>query len=525
MKIGFNNVYSCKQKKDYKISPRLLSFRGNDEFIKTLQIPSLDEAKEILKENAKEKISQLKKLSEENYNSSCIKAQEKISKKYPDIFEKIMDIYGDIRTVKKTEKSYYWEYKNQTNVPFDSIKDFINNMEKLKAKTITDNIGGSGGGFAIKTENQKLGKKVIDFFEYYDKLSFLADPKKELKEVLEFEETAPWVASNRDYIPLRFHGKINPTDSKDKIDSILNNTMVKFFNMLEKAEEKYKQTGRTTSIKFYEMQDLINPELNSSGNIACMKDLMQCTLEDYHTNYFFVLSDSKPHQKEAILKNRVSSFINIGDEKETNEIINYFSRFRDKITPVLDEGIDTYKKERAEAFKYNQEIKALEEKLPFSLKHLDELYQDKTVNQNAILNMLYPDGRIKEKIKLTNKKTQQIAKDIQEVTKESNESIKSTGGQVLDVLKDIQEAAKENEENIKRAQEKAQELAKEHEKNVRNLKLKTFTAVALWLGAIAGLVLLITKKVKAKKAQKVAQSAAKPIVNLTNFEEFKKQLN
>lgn len=449
MEVSFRNNSFYRQKNNLKTTSQPISLKGNDSFIKSISLPSLDEAKEIFSSDLKGKVALLKDQSKDKYKYSQINALYHIKKTHPNTWDKIVNLYNEI-----ADTMHSALINDEAGVELSANEEFVDQIRRIMRQISKNGIIEHYNGFSFITENQKLGEDVIDFFEYYGKLRYLTNLDSE-KNVT--KDMIAWLPLQKDYVSLRMQGKIDPTNPKNNID-IINNTQEAFYNMLEKAEKNYKQTGRTTTIKFYDMQDLICPDINTNDNIAGMKELMQCSAEEYHTNFLFVLSPSKTHNRESLSSNRVSRRMDISDEPAARSALEYFSKSREEIEPVLDEGMEICKKERIESFKLAKEAKTLEDKLASGLLELDTLYQDPEANQKQILEILYSKEEIDEAVK-----------------------------------------------NIK--------LNKKH-------KLIAFASAAAIVGLITGLILLI-KKIKAKKALNVVETITKPVLQVASFNDFK----
>lgn len=390
MKVSFRDIAFYRQKNNLKITSQPISFKGNDRFIKSISLPSLDEAKSIFGLDLKEKIAQLKIQSEDKYKHSHVKALCHIQKAHPKTWDKIINLYNEI-----ADTMHSAQINDKARVKLSDNEEFIDQIRRITKQISENGISEQYNGFSFITENQKLGEDVIDFFEYYGKLRYLTNLDSE-KNVT--KDMIAWLPLQKDYVSLKMQGKINPSNPKNNID-VITRTQKAFYNMLKKAEENYKQTGRTTTIKFYDMQDLICPDINTGDNIADMKELMQCTAREYHTNFLFVLSPSKTHNRESLSGNRVSRRMNISDESATKNALEYFSKSKEEIEPVLNEGMEICKKERIESFKLAKEAKILEDKLASGLSELDTLYQDPKANQKKILEILYSKEEIDEAVK------------------------------------------------------------------------------------------------------------------------------
>ena len=119
----------------------------------------------------------------------------------------------------------------------------------------------------------------------------------------------------------------NPHIMKDIISSLSENKKVNFvsvaskrdyetmqedlFEQLELAEENYQKTNKRSIIFVNGMEKLLNPQLNSAGNIACMKDLMSSAGEDYHSTIIFCATNPEKLDKGSLMSHRVAYKIDV----------------------------------------------------------------------------------------------------------------------------------------------------------------------------------------------------------------------
>lgn len=119
----------------------------------------------------------------------------------------------------------------------------------------------------------------------------------------------------------------NPCIMKDIISSMSTKPFVNFvsvpskrnydemqdeiFDQLELAEQKYQETKERSIIFVNGMEKLLNPELNSAGNIACMKDILSCASEDYHSTIVFYAQNPENLDKGSLMTHRVAYKIDV----------------------------------------------------------------------------------------------------------------------------------------------------------------------------------------------------------------------
>ena len=85
----------------------------------------------------------------------------------------------------------------------------------------------------------------------------------------------------------------------------INQMQDKILEELEKAEENYQSTGERSIIFVNGMEKLLNPAVNSRGNISCMKDLMSSADEDFHSTIIFYSNHPKNLDPAATASHRV----------------------------------------------------------------------------------------------------------------------------------------------------------------------------------------------------------------------------
>lgn len=83
------------------------------------------------------------------------------------------------------------------------------------------------------------------------------------------------------------------------------------FEQLELAEENYQKTNKRSIIFVNGMEKLLNPQLNTAGNIACMKDIMSSASEDYHSTIIFCATNPEKLDKGLLMSHRVSYKIDV----------------------------------------------------------------------------------------------------------------------------------------------------------------------------------------------------------------------
>lgn len=282
-------------------------------------------------------------------NNRVIKAQQKqIAFGSSDMFLK-QDSPEVTKVIEKVKSSYN-SFINELNSQIDGIKSqAYKEAEEYKTKVspALDRVRGRMK-YLLESDKNPGAQKIMQAVDKFDekvRFGYTFVPLEELEKCFMIVGKAPEVSKKYvDFIDfflkMQYPGQDRGFnyDFEKITDNIPDNDefQKKLYEYLEKSEENFKKTGRMTLIYVENMDRLINPELNSFGNIECMKNMMNKCDTHFHAELIFTTQDPSKLDDGAIGENRVG-FEQTLDDSIKPEDFDEFKKIREVAEPYIEE--------------------------------------------------------------------------------------------------------------------------------------------------------------------------------------------
>lgn len=249
--------------------------------------------------------SALSKLVKIGKYKEAIQNGYKPSKEEQMVFD-FIDKNFDFEKYAKSKKNKLKDIK-RANQQINSEREFIANtiedMQKERDKLIDTRfrVASKTAELETKKDNVKneIQRKLIDLIELDQKKKFVEEFPNCLMLMGEhtplMQDLIDWTGENADCNYVKVPYIINNDDHQEAIG-----------DALEKAEEIYKKSGKRSLIYVNGLEKLINPKLNTFGNIECMKNLMNKAGTKFHSTLIFTAKDPSKLDDGATGENRVT---------------------------------------------------------------------------------------------------------------------------------------------------------------------------------------------------------------------------
>ncbi len=145
------------------------------------------------------------------------------------------------------------------------------------------------------------------------------------------------------------------------------------YNALEKNEENYKKTGRSTILHIENLERLIDKNLHAE-DIGIMKDIMGTAGEDYHTLITCINTDASKSDLGTLVGHRTGYMADLDklgiDKLQVNSMPSKHAE--QEITPVMEKVRDIYRTAGDKYDELTEQIESLQTQCKKEVAELDK---------------------------------------------------------------------------------------------------------------------------------------------------------
>lgn len=322
------------QRVEYKKQkPKQVSFGSSDEFIKTTLEKTFEDAKKEIQQKYQPMFSQLMSRQRTIAKEVRDKVNKEFYANFHEHYYNFMDkIYSsgppgfaddkpqqNLKGILERFKDAY--YTRNCDIPFVRIPNCI----------------------MITSKDKKLAEDVMEFTKFYTKVKNIQQYSMKDKE---------WLVGR-----CAFHRTCYET-IKDTFGDDIGSFHDAILNAMEKAEERYKETGNPTVLHIENMERLIDKTKNESSDIAAMKDYMDKCGRYFYTMFTFTNTDPSKSDPGTMVSHRVGVQFDIDKLGIKRSNIDYYE-VSDDFKNAVENASKIYKESSEEYISLRKQIKEL----------------------------------------------------------------------------------------------------------------------------------------------------------------------
>ena len=478
-----------------------INFKGADSFTKSVKVPTESEFENLILNN---EITRAVKL----YDVSS-----KINYK----------IYQDeiVPLIKGEYKEQYDEFiKFLTGDKTKKLSNFASDLSEYLSNRLLDmplyETRKFGNALSVIAEDNQSAQDVLDFLPSFIKMKSIGTTY--VAEDFNKEWFNPF-----DYILKNNFVRISKEDTKNLSHGEIHKLI---FSALNEAEENYKKTGGYTILKVDDIEKLMK-ENNPNPEIAWMKLITQCSLEDYHTISLMAVSKRKELAKGFDTIGRMGRPFVLEEFGITKDDVKQLKELQRKIQPLSDKIEESFKNENSQNVQLLRIIrkelnKVIEDNQKYIQAYYDLTQENTKENTEKLLELVdkitnETKEAEKENFVDTFKKIYQIFQPPQnqnitpnEINNDTKETIKKTEEIIENKVKDTVEPIKTS----------VFTKIKEFFKN--NKKMLGTISIPIILGIIIFLIFKKRKPVNFKQQNNVTTTTLLKNISFNDFKTLQK---
>ena len=327
--LNVQNINAVNNKHNTPVQP--VSFCANDSFEKN--IPTLDELFE--------KVSEVK-----NKWVELIKEHKNAT---DDIFKAAIELQNDTMEFKKCTFAEFFLSRDEPEIKaIDELcRGLTNNFASRTLRRYREPIG-TPGCMILSSSNKKLADDMLELYPFY--MKFKWNQKAYTGNLFGlYEMLTQGFKYNLSVIK-------KPENTKNYCDEYQNNFIV----AIEEASETIKKTGNPTIILMDDMQTLADSTINSSANIASLKEYT-CNTGEYGAMVFYSLESpyKKTINRGILHPHRALLQFNLDEIGVNESSIRFLKYAKEGLAPKVEQLDELYSKitrEDLERIKKMQEL-------------------------------------------------------------------------------------------------------------------------------------------------------------------------